>query len=57
MIVDSTSGGGSIGAMTTKTTAYSYSAYAQPAAAGPVGQGGVLQSSSNTSSIQADAEL
>lgn len=57
MIVDSAVGGGAIGAMTTKTTAFTYGAYSGTAVSGTAGQGAILQSSSATSSIQADAEL
>lgn len=57
MIVDSNVGGGAVGALTQKSSAYTFGAYAAAATNGTAGQGGVLQSSSNTSSIQADAEL
>jgi hypothetical protein len=57
MIVDSTVGGGAIGAMTTKTTAFTYGAYSGTAVSGTAGQGAILQSSASSSSIQADAEL
>ena len=58
MIVDSNVGGGALtGSMTTKTTAYTYGAYSGVTTNGVAGQGGVLQSSSASSYIQADAEL
>ena len=57
MIVDSITGGGAVGALTQKSSAYTFGAYAGVATSSTAGYGGVLQSSSNTSSIQADAEL
>ena len=57
MMVDSAVGGGAIGAMTTKTTAYTFGAYAGTAVSGTAGQGAILQSIDTTSYIQADAEL
>ena len=57
MMIDSAVGGGAIGAMTQKSTAYTFGAYAGPTVSGTTGQGAILQSTSNTSSIQADAEL
>jgi hypothetical protein len=58
MIVDANVGGGALtGAMTTKTTAYTYGAYSGITTSLTAGQGGILQSSSSASYIQADAEL
>ena len=57
MIIDSNVGGGAIGAMTTKATTSTYGAFANATTNGIAGQGGVLQSSSSSSFMSADAEL